>query len=227
VVYPQEHILIRFNGWFGGGTYPGSDTWSAGLRMGLVSQAPAYDAAKLQTLVNACHTAAKALHSASGMGTGINCYLNQTTGAQIGVNGKYLPSTQQTIFSPIDPIAGVGTGALPWSTAMVYSLRTANPRGRASNGRVYWPAPSATIDITTGRITAAQVTSRLNAFKTFLNACNTAANTYWTNMKVVVASNVGGGEIQPVTSVRVDQRLDSIERRENNQPAVWQSVTIP
>lgn len=227
MVFPHEHVLLRFSGHFGGGTPPGLDQWSVGIRMGLTTSAPAYDAAKLQTLVNSAQTAANTFHQTTTVGTGITTYLNQVSGAQIGVLGRYSPTTQQTILSAVTTTPGVGAVVQPWTSALVFSLRTAAPRGYASNGRVYWPATAAPIDGNTGRVTSACILARCNAFKTFVNALNTAGNIYSPGMAVVVASAVGGGAIRPVTKVRSDYRMDSIERRENGQPAAWLEVPIP
>jgi len=227
MVYPQEHVLLRFQGIFGVSTPPGIDQWSVGIRMGLTSSAPAYDAAKLQTLVNAAQTAANTFHATTGVATGTTCWLTNVTGAQIGVLGKYTPTTQQTVISPTMVTAGVGAATQPWNSALVLSLRTAAPRGLASNGRVYWPALAALIDTGTGRVQASTVSTRVTAFKTFINALNTAGNSYSAGMSVVVASAVGGGVIRPVTGIRSDARMDSIERRENAQVATYTTATIP
>lgn len=220
MVYPHEHILLRFNGHFGTTTTQ-ADRWSSGIRFGFVNIAPVYDVGKLQTLVNAAQAAAITFHTTGAALTGTNSFLDYVSGAQIGVSGLYTPSTQQTINSPVTVTAGIGTPALPWNTALVTSLRTARPRGRASNGRVYWPCLAAPLVVTTGRMSSSAVDGRAAAFQTFLNALNTAASSYSTGMKAVVASAVGGGIIEPVTSIRLDDRLDSIERRENAQPSVW------
>jgi hypothetical protein len=149
---------------------------------------------------------------------GTNCFLDYVSGAQIGVGGKYTPTNQLTVVSPTTPTPGLGSGVLPWNTASVISLRTAIPRGRGSNGRVYWPCLSVPVIAGTGRV---NILGRVQAAKTFFDAMNTAANTYSAGMRAVVASAVGGGVIAPVTSIRSDDRLDSIERRENAQPVAW------
>lgn len=220
MAYPHEHVLIRFNGHFG--TSGNSvDQWSTGIRFGLPAAAPAYDAAKLQTFVNAALAAAKSFHAGTSMFTGTNCFLDYVTGAQIGVLGKYVPSNQLTAISPTETTAGVAPPVLPWNSALVISLRTNVPRGRGSNGRVYWPALGAPVDSPTGRVSNVAMDGRMTTAKTFFDALNTAANAYSAGMKAVVASNVGGGLIAYVTSIRSDGRVDSIERRENNQASTW------
>lgn len=195
--------------------------------MGLPNLAPVYDAGKLQTLVNACQTAANTMHGSVSTFVGTGCYLDQVTGAQIGVLGRYEPAGQLTVVSPNTPTNGAGAGGpLPWNTALVTSLRTTIPRGPGSNGRMYWPCLAIAIDSSTGRAQATSVNTRLGMFKTFLDAVNTAGNAYSSGMKVVVASNKGGGQLAVVTSIRADERLDSIERRENQLPPVWKTANL-
>jgi hypothetical protein len=66
----------------------------------------------------------------------------------------------------------------------------------------------------------------VNNFKIFIDALKSAANTYDAGMKAIVASNVGAGLIQQVTAIRSDERLDSIERRENQQASVWSTAAV-
>lgn len=225
MVFPHEHLLIRFNGHFGISGTP-TDRWSSGVRMGLPGTAPLYDTGKLQTLVNSVQTAAIAFHTASASSTGTNCFLDYVSGAQVGVDGTYEPATQVTVVSPTTTTAGIGSPIWPFNTASVISLRTAIPRGRASNGRVYYPQLAGALDTVTGRVAPSSVQGRVNAFKTLLDAINTAGNTYFPGMKVIVASAVGGGAIATVTGIRSDGRLDSIERRENALPSIYSTAVI-
>lgn len=225
MAFPHEHILLRFNGHFGTSSSQ-VDHWSAGIRFGLPTSAPAYDAGKLQTFVNQAQVLAQSFHTGTSMFTGTNCYLDFVTGAQIGVLGKYVPSAQLTALSPVTPTAGVAPPVLPWNSALVISLRTSIPRGRGSNGRVYWPAVGAPVDATTGRVSALAMDGRMTTAKTFFDGLNSAANAYSAGMKAIVASNVGGGLIATVTAIRADGRIDSIERRENDQASAYTSKAL-
>jgi hypothetical protein len=225
MVYPQEHILLRFNGHFGA-VSSFLDRWSCGLRFGLATAAPVYDAAKLQTFVNSAQTAANTLMTATNVNAGTATFHDYVSGAQIGVLGNYSPTTQVTVISPTTQTAGIGAPINPWNTAHVISLRTNFPRGRGSNGRVYWPCQSLGVAAGTGRLTPTQVNNRLIAFKAFLDALNVAANTYSAGCRLIVASKVGGGVHATVVSIRADDRLDSIERRENDQPSAWSTQAL-
>lgn len=225
MVYSHEHILLRFHGHFGtSGAF--TDEWSCGMRFGFPNLAPVFDTGKLQTFVNAAQTAGNTFQASAGAQVGTNCFLDYVSGAQIGVSGRYTPSTQLTIISPTTTTAGAGSSTLPWNTSNVISLRTNIPRGRGSNGRVYWPMLATTIVSTTGRLAAGTVNNRIGAAKTFLDALNVAANNYSAGMKLLVASSVGGGTMGVVQSIRADDRMDSIERRENDQASVYQQTNL-
>lgn len=224
--YPNAHLLLRASGHFGSGTTVIADKWSTGLRFGVVGADVSYSPGSLQTFVDAAWTAFLNLHSVVAVGAGNNCYLDATTVARVGLDGKYDPATQQTVRHDGPSTAGGGTPSNPWNTAHVISLRTAFPRGYASNGRMYYPCLSQSPASGTGRLTTAQVTARLASFKTLVESLNAAAATYSTNCRLMVYSSVGSGLSAKVTSLRADERLDSIERRENDIPANYSSVSI-
>lgn len=226
MVYPHEHIVLRFQGHWGTGAGTVLDTWSTGIRFGFPGKGTLYDPVKLQTFVNSAMTAASTFHIANANMCSSECWLDKVTGAQVGVDGKYVPTGQLTVISTGSSVAGLNPTVHSWNTALVISLRTAIPRGRGSNGRVYWPAPNGAIQPATGRLAPASVQTRVNNFKTLLDSLNTAAGVYDAGMKAIVASNVGGGLIAPVTTIRSDERFDSIERRENDQLSVYSTATL-
>lgn len=224
--FPAAHTLIRAHGAFASSTTP-IDGWSVGFRFGSASPT-GYSEAALQTFVNSAATAFATFHNLSGTLAGTSTYLLDVTGARIGTDGHYDPPTQQTLHaSPAPLMGGQGTPVQPWSAALVCSLRTGRPRGYASNGRAYWPAVGATCQGNTGRILQTQVTTLLTGWKTLINALNTAANICEAGSQLRVFSQVGAGLSAPVTGLRADGRIDSIERRENALPAIYSTVTIP
>jgi len=60
-----------------------------------------------------------------------------------------------------------------------------------------------------------------------LNALNTAAAIYSPPMRCAVMSQVGTGRTSVVTGIRIDNRLDSIERREDRIASTYTATTIP
>jgi hypothetical protein len=226
VAYANDHLLLRVEGHFGSTSTDRIDKWSVGLRFAIVGADVPYDKPKLQTFVDAAFGALQTFHASPNTDAGSLCFFDSTQGAIIGTDGKYNPLTQETVRKDGPTGGGAGTITQPWNTAGVLSLRTSRPRGYASNGRVYWPWCAAAVQPGTGRVVQTEVQDRLDVFKTAVNALNVAAAAYQVNTKLAVMSKVGSGLTALVTSVRADGRLDSIERRENGQAAVYSSVTI-
>lgn len=225
MAYSAPHLLLRILGNFGGNPLSNEEKWSTSMRFGIPGGTVPYDSEGMQTFLNAAATPLRAFHVAAGSLTGSTTYLTELTLARIGTNGRYDPLIQETLHYTAPTTQGSGTPVLPWSTAIVFSLRTAIPRGYSSNGRVYWPATAAALELATGRLTAAQNSARVALFKTALDSVNAAANAYTTGMRLVVASSTGA-VTNAVTSIRSDDRLDSIERRENARPSVWASAPL-
>lgn len=226
MAYTNAHLLIRLHGHFGSGPTTPLERWSTGFRVGIPTQDVSYDETKLQTFANAVHTAAQTFHQHAQTLAGSNCYFTHVTAARIGESGKYDPVGQLTIVSTGPTQAGAGTPNQAWNVALSYGLRTAAPRGPASNGRCYYPFLAPVIVTGTGRVQAGQVTGRLAQFRIFLNAVNTAALAYELATGVQVMSSVGAGKTERVLSLRADDRLDSIERRENDQAIVYQTLAL-
>lgn len=223
--HPNAHLLLRMNGSFGPSLTTNAEKWTATLRFGVIGADINYNASALQTFANASHAAVSTFHSTAGIGSGTTSAFLNVSVARIGTDGLYDPTQQDTIFSVGSGIFGSGTTNSPWSSAYVISLRTANFRGYASNGRWYYPMVAPSIDANTGRVSATMQTARVNAAKTLFDALNTAAGAYAVNARLIISSSTGATAAK-VTSIRGDQRLDSIERRENAAPAVWQTATL-
>lgn len=225
MTFTNAHLAVRLNGGFGSASTP-PDKWSCGVRVAIPGQDIRYDVGALQTFANAVHTAARALNGSASVLAGNNCFFTHVTVARIGEDGKYLPSDQLTTVSVGAGQAGGGSPSQPWNTALSFGLRTDAPRGLASNGRVYYPMLAAGVSAGTGRISTAAVAARVAAFVTFLQAVNAAATAYDLGASVCVMSNVGAGTTRVVTAVRSDERLDSIERRENDQVPVYTTTPL-
>lgn len=228
VHYNRTSIKLRMIGHFG--TSPtAADYWSSGLRLAIVG---GNDVAlnDLTPFLNAIQVAIATFHATGTVGAGPNTYLDELTAAHIGLDGKYVSSMEQTTrYKYGSPIVGAGSGNHPWSTAMVTSLRTLFARGLASNGRMYWPAVGLGLSSGTGRVPAATMDNYVVEVKTMLNAINTAAQSYQTGLRIHVlgySPKYGTSASSMVNAIRCDERLDSIERRENDQPAVWHSQTL-
>jgi len=190
----------------------------------------------MTTFLESISTPVQTFHSAVGVFAGTTCFLDELTVAHIGLDGKYASDFTETVRRPYTtPVAGGKAATQPWNTAMVVSLRTQKKRGLASNGRMYWPAIGATIQTPTGRISPTDVGTRLAAAKVMFDAINASAQIASNGLRIYVLSKgskdpdtgvFGTGWSAVCTEIRSDQRLDSIERRENDQPPVWVTQTI-
>lgn len=228
--FATRHILLKLGGHFGTASEL-KDYWSVGMRFGNAVSDVSWDAANLQVFVDAAWTAAVTFHTGVNNLVGSPCFLDYTTAAIVGRDGVYDPDFQSTARHDGAATAGAGTGASPWNTSLVISLRTAWPRGLASNGRIYYPALQAVVTPDTGRIADNLVTGRLTGFQGLVNALNAAASSYAAGARLCVMSHGSDKTGEPpvthsVNLIRSDGRLDSIERRENDQPVTYMTKTI-
>lgn len=224
--FTAAHLYVRVNGGFGPSVASPVDKWSVGLRIAKSAGDVQMASPALLTFANAVHAATITLHASPAVLAGTTCFFTHVTAARVGTEGKYDPAGQVTTVSTGSPQAGSGTLTMPWSACLSIGLRTAQPRGYASNGRLYYPMTAGALASGTGRATATVVTNRLAAFKTWLNAINTAANTYDAGAAVSVMSSVGAGATERVLSIRSDERVDNIERRENDLAVTYQTTTL-
>ena len=224
--YTTPFLYFRAGGHFGDSNQQ-LDHWSIGLKFASPPVPVPYDPAELATFVDTTLVALQAFHANVGSYVGNQVFLDWASGARVGTDGKYDPLDQETYVTEISPLAGGQTQIHPWNTALVISLRTARPRGLASNGRCYYPALGLGVAASSGRAAGANVQARLDLFRTFINAANAAASDYAIGTRLCVMSGIRTGATEVVTSIRSDTRFDSIERRENDLPPDWKEASIP
>lgn len=127
----------------------------------------------------------------------------------IGPNGRYVNQGETVLHEyPTPGVAGGGTPRFPSQVSLVVSLRTDKRRGLAHAGRFYSPGPSLAIT-NDGRVSAADIDIQVGNVTTLLNAINAAVDGY----QVGVASDVGGGRFERVTSARIGRVLDTMRSR--------------
>lgn len=225
VAYSSEFIYTRILGSLGNnGT--GVEQWGVGFK---IPKAGTVSPADLSAYLAAIEAPVKTFHGTVGLTIGNTCFLKQLTAAHVGKDGKYVGGGAQstTVHDVTPPLAGGAGTQNAFSTAMVISLRTQFARGRASNGRIYYPALGNSIDPVTGQWSQSYAQSWADAAKTLLDAINAAAaaNLDTTN-HVSVMSNVGSGQLSPVTHVRVGRKPDRQERRERDIAEDYVTVAL-
>ena len=141
---------------------------------------------------------------------------------RIAPNGKYADQGN-TVFHEIP--GGVGGSQGPThapQVAIAVSLGTAKSRGRAARGRFYVPSPNVQLQADTGAVSTGFAESVRLAAVTLINAVNESVAGHY----VGVASEVGTGAFEPVTSVRVGRALDTIRSRRTSIPEAYTADTV-
>lgn len=203
--YVAPHLYLQW-----GGTLPGGDIWSCGLRMSTVGAGTVDSAA---SMLDGAAAAVSAFHGASSGGVQINsrCVLTFVKLNAIGTNGKYMLQTTNEKSGLNVPGGIVDSNPPPNQVCLAISLQTAVARGAASKGRFYVPLPAYSIG-TDGRIGVTYAENAGTGADTMIAALN-ALNT---GLKVAVYGQKQGVLAQRlVTGVRVGRVLDTQRRRRN------------
>ena len=197
------HLYLQW-----GGTLPGGDEWSCGLRMQPVGQGVANNT---QARLDAAAAAVHVFHGTVNTAISPRAILTFAKLNAIGVDGKYIAQTTLEHLFPNE--GGVGTEAKtpPNQVALAISLTTGFSRGPAHRGRFYLPLPCMTPGLD-GRITVADRNNVHDAATDFL----TALNAVDAGFKVAVMSRKQGAAIgRNVTGIEVGRVLDTQRRRRN------------
>lgn len=200
--FVAPHLYLQW-----GGSLPGNETWSNGVRLSQVNTGP-WPLTDSADMLAAAVTAIKAFHGRANSKISNYCQLQYVKLNPIATSGLYAQSTtNEAVFADW---GGIGTETrYPNQIALVATLRTAVSRGPASKGRFYIPMPSMFVG-TDGLITdsdADGVAASATQLLTDLNAIRT-------NYAVAVHSRKLGAPAQrPVTSIVVGKVLDTQRRR--------------
>lgn len=112
-----------------------------------------------------------------------------------------------------------GTQNLPDQVAVCASLETGHA-GRRNRGRIYWPATAiAASSLSGGQLIQSECSNQASWWVALIRAWNA----HLAGNGICVLSQVAGSS-NPVTSVRVDSRLD-IQRRRANRETINASAT--
>lgn len=226
MAYPYPFVLTTVEGLFGNPT-SGTEQWRTTFKIPFVSDAPS--GAELETYLESLITPISSYVTNTDVAMGSSTYLVSLAAANIGTDGKYLGGgSQPTTRVPVTPpVAGANAPIHPLTTALCLSMRTSIVRGRASHGRMYWPARSRGVDAVDGLITTSAQTQIIGWAKVLIDQINTAARSTlgeWASVSVM--SNLGSGTMAAVTLVSVGRRLDHMESRERNysEGHVWTPI---
>lgn len=184
-----------------GDSYSGTEEWQTGIRLMGTTPPTTAQMEAVDTAVSA-FLATTDLRFPSGFR-----YIGLKWAPQ-DANGRYPEGEDAVEWLRPTPLAGNVSGGFP-QIALVTSWRTARSRGRASNGRSYWPSVQV-VASTTGRFPLAAGTSVAAAAATLISQLEAAGIG-----TPAVMSAVGAGITEPITGVRVGLVMDTQRRRRN------------
>lgn len=220
MVYAEPYVYLRALGTFGSTSTAKLERWGVGLKFRNPGTAPS--PAQLTAFAETAKAAFSTFHANTGVAAGTSCWLEEITAAYIGTDGKYVGgSGQQTTRSPLGtPISGTGSVGVPYTQALVYSLRTTITRGPGSNGRMYYPALGHSVVATTGLLASGPQGNAATAAGALFSNLNAGTG------GLSVMSAVGTGIAAPVTSVRVGNKIDHQESRERSLVEAYTSAQV-
>lgn len=199
--FSAQHYYVQW-----GGSLPGGDEWSCGVRMlPDVPGPPPNDPA----LLTGAAAAVQAWHN-NGM-ISPRALLKFTKVNLVGINGRYVADSTFEHVHPNVPGSGPEARTLPNQVAMAVSLVTGVSRGPAHRGRFYMPLPTV-LTQTDGRVTEGDADAVRAAGQTFVAAMN-AAHAGWS--MAVFSRKAGRAAHRFVTGVEVGMVLDTQRRRRN------------
>lgn len=206
--YPAAHSLLTFSG----PAFNDQEEWSTGVRLRRTAPPSLLE-------LEDCSEAFVVLCSTQNLGASANVLLQSTKWAPQTTEGRYgLGNSVEYLNSP--PLAFGNVNAPP-QIAFVISLRTAKPRGRGSNGRMYLPCMPLLENDGSGQISVAHRDTAAQAGAVFISMINSILAT-----ECVVGSTVGAGLLETITGVRAGRALDTQRRRRAGIPENY-SGTVP
>ena len=213
MAFPGAHSLLVL-----AGPLFTEERWSIGLRLSRVGPGGSQqiDEDRAAPIFDAIAT-----FWAGNFGVGRQAALDLIKLNTIGPDGKYLqPYTVLRELSPV--VASGGTPSpFPPQVSCVVTLETGQNRGLAARGRVFLPAPMATVQ-SDGRMAVADRDAISAGARALVNTINTAASPD----RVIVASDVREGAIRQVTAVSVGLVLDTMRSRRTSLQEDRASVVV-
>lgn len=227
MAYTSNFVLTTVEGTLTGGTGT-DDIWRTTFKIPTPGAIPSKE--DLEGYLDDVSGTIAGYHGASQVFAGGSAKLVSLAAAVLGPDGKYVGGGEQETarYTYSSPIAGAGTTVASWATAVCVSMRTPRPRGRASKGRMYWPATAVQTGVD-GLLESAQQTNYIAQALGLLNNINIRAVTAFGGgpLKVAVMSQMGSGTTDYVTHVSVGRKVDHQERREgeSSEAHIWTPLT--
>lgn len=223
MAYDEQHLLLAW-----GGTMPGNEVWTNTLRMRYV-----FAELKPTQETVAGWLAGGFKDSLATFWTGVKGIVGPGTklawmkANRVGVDGKYTDPTTN-LYTWAAPIAGTAPSDPPNQSALAISTKTAIARGRAHIGRFFLPATQVALEATTGAMTLATAQNIATFAAAYINNLNNATDLATIDQcKCAVFSNIGAGDHQDITGIRVGRVVDTQRRRRNKTVEAGASANLP
>ena len=155
--------------------------------------------------------------------------LTQCKVAKLDDNGQTI-SGKVFYANPSGTVSGAVNGVvIPPQLALVVTLRSDRPRGKASKGRMYLPGITPNFDTGTGKIQASHITGIADNLKIFFDALVGDADI--PGELILAAKSSGPLEIIPaqndyVETIRVGDVMDTQRRRRNQLVETYTARTL-
>lgn len=200
----NSHLYLQW-----GGTLPGGEIWSCGLRMARINNG--WADRDPEGMLNGVAGAVEAFHSSPGTLISPRAVLTHTKLNTIGVDGHYaLPETFEFLHANL--MGGGPVQQTPANqVALAVSLLTDYSRGPAHSGRFYLPLPAVSIG-SDGRLADGERATVKTAADQFIAALNGLSNKY---AVAIHSRKFGAPAIRPVTHTAVGKVPDTQRRRRN------------
>lgn len=214
--FSHEHGYLQW-----GGTLPGNEIWSCGLRLGALSNSTGgafdYEGDEVDTLLDYYVTKITAFHQRVLSMISSRAKLEFVKLNKIAVDGHYADQGNSHVRFINPPVAGGGpASAPPNQVALALTLTTDVQRGPANKGRIYIPLPTCTVT-DNGMITPEEATVIMHSFRTLLEDISDTPgiDDDATPDVLVMSRKAGSPAARYVTGVRVGRVLDTQRRRRN------------
>lgn len=217
------HCQVTVKGTFGNSPLVDTEIWNTGY------QISDFNFQRLPSLVQVTQmaTAYSDFHASNLSAHYNNSYFKELLVSAIGPAGEVLknPDGSYAQVRYTLPLATPGAETSPYRPFQVACVVTlVTPRaGAAGRGRCYLPPVANALDAN-GQMNLAQCQNRANAFRTMLQAVNTALATGTYTGEVVVASSSGTNS--KVTSVKTGTVLDTQRRRRNQLQEFYAGASV-
>lgn len=221
MTYPQHWLLS-----FGGGLGDPLESWSCGIRMGIVSEEILADMDEEQYLTDVAVPALSAWFARPNSRIASAAALNWIKFNEIGPDGRYKDTGVTHQRLGLNVAGGTSASNLhPLQVCLVLRWRTnAVSRGPASVGRIYSPRPNIVV-AANGDVAGAERVVVAESARDLLNTLDTTLGIGGV-FRPVIVSNVGSGAKHQIDSVIVDSALDIQRRRAAQQSRETSTIAV-